>query len=413
MTEKWRQGYDSVTRLRFGDKPHCHFGNAPAGTNPLEAFSTRQLRLPGNMASQLEETLKRDMDRIRTKVTEMAKLAESALEASLRALVEGKRQLAYSIILRDQRIDALEQEIDRLCLEFLVRQQPVAQQLRFAYVTIKINQEVERIGDYAESIARQILKLAGTSFSIPLERYREIAGLAIPMFRDAVRAYLTEDAELARRVVHVEEEVDNLRNILNAELVQLRQENKIPLEALTPLMTIARRFERASDQAKNICEETLYMITGEYQKHTAGEMWRVLFIDDHNSCRSQMAQAIADALNQPKFLFTSAGLDPRPVDPAAVAFLKDKGIDISDADSRPVESVPNLESYQIVVALAPEAKRAFPTKSKPVCLDWRVPDPLRVKGTEAEVKRAFEETYQHLHAQINDLVEGILADKID
>jgi phosphate transport system protein len=365
------------------------------------------------MASQLEESLQRDMDRIRTKVTEMAKLAESALEASLRALVEGKRQLAYSIILRDQRIDALEQEIDRLCLEFLVRQQPVARQLRFAYVTIKINQEIERIGDYAESIARQILKLAGTSCAIPLERYREIAALAIPMFRDAVRAYLTEDAELARRVVHVEEEVDNLRNALNAELVQLRQENKIPLEALTPLMTIARRFERASDQAKNICEETLYLITGEYQKHTAGETWRVLFIDDHNSCQSQMAQAIADALNQPKFLFSSAGLDPKPVDPATVAFLKEKGLDISGATSRPVESVPNLESYQIVVALAKEAKRAFPTKSKPVCLDWRVPNPLRVQGTDAEVKRAFEETYQHLHAQINDLVAGILADKID
>ncbi|MBE0540610.1 MAG: phosphate signaling complex protein PhoU [Verrucomicrobia bacterium] len=365
------------------------------------------------MASQLEETLQRDTDRIRIKVTEMAKLAESALEASLRALVEGKRQLAYSIILRDQRIDALEREIDRLCLEFLVRQQPVARQLRFAYVTIKINQEIERIGDYAESIARQILKLAGTSCSIPLERYREIAGLAIPMFHDAVRAYLSEDAELARRVVHVEEEVDNLRDILNAELVQLRQENKIPLEALTPLMTIARRFERASDQAKNICEETLYLITGEYQKHTAGETWRVLFIDDHNSCLSQMAHAIADALNQPKFLFTSAGLDPKPLDAATIAFLKEKGLDISSATSRPVDRVPNLESYQIVVALAPEAKRAFPRKSKPVCLDWRVPDPLRVQGTDAEVKRAFEETYQHLHAQINDLVEGILADKID
>ncbi len=365
------------------------------------------------MASQLEETLRRDTDRIRIKVTEMAKLAESALAASLRALVEGKRQLAYSIILRDQRIDALEQEIDRLCLEFLVRQQPVARQLRFAYVTIKINQEIERIGDYAESIARQILKLAGTSCSIPLERYREIAGLAIPMFHDAVRAYLSEDAELARRVVHVEEEVDNLRDNLNAELVRLRQENKIPLEALTPLMTIARRFERASDQAKNICEETLYLITGEYQKHAAGETWRVLFVDDHNACRSQMAQAIADALNQPKFLFNSAGLDPKPLDPATVAFLKEKGLDISSATSRPLDSVPHLESYQIVVGLSPEAKRALPTKSKPVCLDWSVANPLRVQGTAAEVKQAFEQTYQNLCAQINDLVEGILADNID
>jgi phosphate transport system protein len=365
------------------------------------------------MASHLEESLQRDMDRIRTKVTEMAGLAESALEASLRTLAERKRQLAYAVILRDQRIDALEEEIDRLCLEFLVRQQPVAKQLRFAYVTIKINQEIERIGDYAESIARQILKVAGMTMSLPQERYRQIAGLTIPMFRDAVKAYLVEDAELARRTVRVEEQVDELRNALNAELVQLRQENKIPLEALTPLMTIARRFERASDQAKNICEETLYMITGEYQKHAAGDTWRVLFVDDHNSCRSQMAQAIADSLNQPKFLFSSAGIEPKPIDRSTVAFLKQKGIDVASAASRSVESVPNLESYQIVVALAAEAKRAFPTKSKPVCLDWGVPDPLQGRGTAAETARAFEETYQNLRVQINDLVEGILSDNID
>ncbi len=365
------------------------------------------------MASHLEESLQRDMDRIRTKVTEMAGLAESALEASLRALIERKRQVAYAIILRDQRIDALEQEIDRLCLEFLVRQQPVAKQLRFAYVTIKINQEIERIGDYAESVARQILKVAGMNLSLPQDQYRQIAGLTIPMFHDAVRAYLMEDAELARRTLRVEEQVDELRNALNAELVQLRQENQIPLEALTPLMTIARRFERASDQAKNICEETLYMLTGEYQKHAAGDTWRVLFVDDHNACRSQMAQAIAESLGQPQFLFTSAGLDPKPLDPMTVSYLKDKGIDIASATSRSVDSVPNLEAYQIFVALAPEGRRAFPTKSKPVCLDWSVPDPLRVKGTPAEVKQAFEETYQSLRAQIKDLVEGILTDKID
>ena len=107
------------------------------------------------MATHYEESLQRDIERIKSKVQQMADLAAGALDACLRALVERNRQLAYSVILRDQRIDALEKEIDRLCLEFIVRQQPAARHLRFAYVTIKINQEVERIGDYAESMARQ------------------------------------------------------------------------------------------------------------------------------------------------------------------------------------------------------------------------------------------------------------------
>lgn len=365
------------------------------------------------MGTRLEASLQRDLDRIRGKVTDMAGLAQGALEACLRALIERNRQLAYSVILRDQRIDALEREIDRLCLEFIVRQQPVARHLRFAYVTIKINQEIERVGDYAESIARQILKLSNLDTPLLLDRYRQIAGLAIPMFRDAVQAYLTENAELARRLQDVEEEIDGLKSVIDAELFQLRQDNRIPMEALTPLMTIARRFERTSDQAKNICEETLYMVTGEYQKHPAGDTWRVLFLDEHNSCRSQMAEAIATSLNQPRFLFSGAGLDPRPVDPRTVAFLKEKGIDVARATSRSIESVPNLENYQIIVALAKEARRAFPVKSKSICLDWSIPDPANVQGAPEEVKRAYEEAYQQLHAQIQDLIEGILADKID
>src|SRR4030095_12259030 len=158
------------------------------------------------MATHYEESLQRDIERIRRKVKEMADLAAGALDACLRALVERNRQIAYSIILRDQRIDALEKEIDRLCLEFIVRQQPVAKHLRFAYVTIKINQEIERVGDYAESIDRQILKLANIECAVPMERVRQIAGMSIPMLRDAVQAYLTENAELAAKVAETEEE---------------------------------------------------------------------------------------------------------------------------------------------------------------------------------------------------------------
>src|ERR1044071_5597450 len=145
--------------------------------------------LIGEVAGELthfEETLQRDVDRIRRKVREMAGLAGMSLEGCLAALADKNRQLAYSVILRDQRIDELEKEIDRLCLEFIVRQQPVAGTLRFAYVTIKINSELERVGDYAESIARQILQLSAMDVTVPIERFREIAEIAIPLFHGAV-----------------------------------------------------------------------------------------------------------------------------------------------------------------------------------------------------------------------------------
>src|SRR5687768_8494777 len=111
------------------------------------------------MATHFEQSLQRDIDRIRSKVSEMARLSEQALRDCIQALRDKNRVLAYAVILRNQRINEVEKEVDRFCLEFLVRQQPVAGPLRFAYATIRINLELERVGHYAESIARQVLKL--------------------------------------------------------------------------------------------------------------------------------------------------------------------------------------------------------------------------------------------------------------
>ena len=126
-------------------------------------------------------------------------MAEQALEDCVKALVAGDRQLAYAVILRDQYIDEKEKEIDRLCLEFLVRQQPVAGTLRFVYSTIRTNLELERVGDYAESIARQVLKVSQLPVDIPKDWYVEIARHSIAMLREAVRAFVEQDAELARK----------------------------------------------------------------------------------------------------------------------------------------------------------------------------------------------------------------------
>jgi phosphate transport system protein len=368
----------------------------------------------GELRRQLthfEETLQRDVDRIRRKVREMGGLCGGALEGCLAALAEKNRQLAYSVIIRDQRIDELEKEIDRLCLEFIVRQQPVAGTLRFAYVAIKINSELERVGDYAESMARQILVLCSMEVSVPIERFREIAGIAIPMFHGAVEAFVTEDANLAKRSMEAEEQVDRLRLELNAELMRLRAENRIPLEALAPLQTIVNRFERVADQAKSICQEVLYMCTGEYIKHSGSEVFRVLFVDEHNSCRSVMAEAIGAALRQPKFVFSSAGLDRQAIDSTTEKFLNDKGLDTSHHTPKVVDQIPHLDHYQIIVALAKEAHRVFPPPpAKVVCLDWAVQDPSKVQGSADEVRAAFESTYQFLHAHIHDLVEAVLGD---
>src|SRR5207249_8225339 len=125
-----------------------------------------------------------------------------------------------------------------------------------------------------------------------------------------------------------------LRHKAGAELVRMRGADQIALEALNPLMNIVNRFERVADQAKSICEHVLYMCTGEYAVHQGAEVYRLLFVDEHNHCRSQMAEAIGNSLNQPKFMFSSAGLDRLPVDNVTVSFMRDKGIDITRQTSK-------------------------------------------------------------------------------
>jgi phosphate transport system protein len=361
--------------------------------------------------SHLEENLQRDIEFIRNKVRFMAQLADRALRDGLQALLQNNLTLAYSVILRDQYIDELEKEIDRLCLEFLVRQQPVAGHLRFAYATIKINLELERIGDYAESIARQVLKVTTLHASLPLADFGALANVSIPMLRNAVKAFVGQDAPLARDNMAEEDKADLLRAKLDSQLLQLFQSGTIPLAALNPLQTIARRFERVADQAKNICEETLYMCTGEYMKHKGAEVLRILFVDENNSCRSQMAEGIANTIKENGFVFNSAGLEARALDWRTVEFLQEKGIDISQAKPKSVNQIPNLDHYHVIIALAQNAKKVFPPPpTKTVGLDWTVEDPSMRPGSLADVRDSYEQTFQYINTHVKELVQALVED---
>jgi phosphate transport system protein len=339
----------------------------------------------------------------------MAGLSERALTASLRALVERNRQLAYSVILRDQYIDERETELNQLCLEFLVRHQPVAGQLRFVFTVIQINKELERIGDYAESIARQVLAVGTLEPQPPYGKFTELGNLSVEMLRSAVRSFLEEDPELASRTMATEEQGNTMRSAINAELKDLNGKGQLPTAALNPLITIARRFERVTDQAKNLCEEVLYMCTGEVTKHKGGDAFRILFFDTTNACLSQMAEGLGNAMGLPRFVFSSAGITTQPVDARAVQFMAQKGIDLSRQTSKSLAQLPQWEFHQVVIALGAQAREAMTIRAKKtICLTWSVPDPSQVQGPPDAVANAFESAFQSLGLQIRELVGAIL-----
>jgi phosphate transport system protein len=358
-----------------------------------------------------EAVLQHDIDLIRAKLLEMLALDERALTRAAQAFLKRDRQLAYSVILRDQDVDALDAALDKLCLEFIVRHQPAASHLRFVYSASKIVNLLERCGDYAESIARQVLLLSSLNYEFPTERFAEIASLAIPMLHNAVQAFVDRNVDLARSVMASEPRVNQLRDALTSDLVDWREQGRLPGEALPSLITVARRFERVSDQATNISEQALYFATGEYIRHRVREGFRVLFVDQNNGCLSRIAQVAATSFGAKRFTFDSAGLTGGVVEPQTIRFLARKGVDVSHQQSKSVDQVQDMIEVQVVIALSKEAERAFPPKpSKTLGLQWLVPDPSQARGSAAEIDAEYERAWQSLTNHVRDLVQAILGD---
>ncbi len=356
----------------------------------------------GDVLPHYESSLQRDVDRIHACLTDMGRRATRGLQDSVEAFVHGNRQVAYSVMLRDTFIDALDREVDRLTLEFILRQQPVGLHLRFAASVLKVNLELERVGDYAKSIAKQVLNLSRYEFAPPLNPFLEIADKAIPMLDAAVQAFVQRDVEAARRIIAAEPEVEALRNGIGELLFQERQSGRIPLEAYTPLTNLARRLERVADQAKNISQETLFMVTGEYAKHKGSETIRILFVGATASGPALMAEALGQALGDARFIFSSAGMEPGQLNPNLAAFLEGKGLECGTLKPRTPEQIPNLEFYQVIVALSPRAREVFPPpKARTVNLEWSVAEPTDL-----------EKTHAFLREQIGDLVAALLGERL-
>jgi phosphate transport system protein len=349
------------------------------------------------VSTHYEASLERQIDQLRQLVLEMAARAQSSLADCVTALEKSDRQLAYAIILRDRFIDELDVRIDRECLEFLIRQQPAGKHLRFAAAIIKVNLELERVGDYAKSIAKQVIKLGTIEGSLPIDHLLNLGRRAIPMLEKAVQAFVSEDITVAQWVIAEETKTEALRASIGEMLFDERQAGRIPLEAFTAMNNAARRFERVADQAKNISQETLYMVTGDYVKHRDLMSLGVVFLDATNSRASQMAEAIGRALRNPNFQFMSAGADPKAVEPELIEFMRQKGYDLNGVRSKRVTDVPDIDTAQVFVVLSPRARHIVPANPRAVTLEWIVEDP-------SDNQRTFE----FLKKQINDLVTALV-----
>jgi phosphate transport system protein len=201
-------------------------------------------------------------------VLRMGIFAEEAISNSIEALKNRDIEMAKSVISNDAKADALELVIDEKCVDLIARHQPLAKDLRFITVGMKLNMELERIADIAVDIAQRVLEIADKPFLKPLVDIPKLTSVAQGMVRMAVDSFIKADVELAKKVILMDSEADGLRNAITKELIEdymIKDCSTAP--RAVQLLLIARFLERICDHATNIAEDVIYMVQAEVVKH--------------------------------------------------------------------------------------------------------------------------------------------------
>jgi phosphate transport system protein len=216
----------------------------------------------------MERHLDQELADLKKQLLKMGTLVETAIFESVESLKELSAEKAKKVISEDKVIDELENAIDEKCLDLLALRQPVALDLRFITMSMKISTDLERIADLAVDIAQRTLELAGKPMLKPLIDIPKLSNLAKLMSKDALDAFVNKDADLAGKVILLDSDADKLRNLVQKELVEEYMNKDLStVSRAVPLLLIARHLERICDHATNIAEDVIYMVKADVVKH--------------------------------------------------------------------------------------------------------------------------------------------------
>jgi phosphate transport system protein len=209
------------------------------------------------------------LEEFEQKLLEMAGLVEAAIHKSVLSLTEREESHAEAVLRNEARINQMEIEIDDLAVRLLALYQPMAKDLRFLTAGIKINSDLERMGDLAVNIVERALSLMHEPPVKPLIDIPELARLTEGMVHKSLDAFVKRDSALAREVLLSDDAVDNLRDAIYGELKSFMQRDPSTISRALDLIFVARNLERIADHATNIAEDVLFLVQGVDVRHHA------------------------------------------------------------------------------------------------------------------------------------------------
>jgi len=359
-----------------------------------------------------------ELRRLHEQLLLMGARVEDMIAASMRALTQRDSELARRTIDHDHQVNRLEVEIDELCLRILAKRQPVASDLRFITIALKLVTDLERIGDLVVNICERVIELNLEPTLKPYVDLPKMAETVRAMVRDALDAFVAADAARAREVIDRDRTIDAYYAQIFRELLTYMMEDPRNIYRAIRAQSIAKYLERIGDHATNLAEMVVFMVGGKDIRHLGSQEPTglrtprgILFLCVANSARSQMAEGWARKLVPPGVRIWSAGSQPASeVNPYAVRVMREAGIDISTQRPKQVSEVP-LGDVDTVITLCAEEVCVLPPQGL-ARLDWALPDPAAVRGSEREIEAAFRKVRDELRDRIQALVAPVSAGEV-
>ena len=212
-----------------------------------------------------------ELSRLKERLLAMGGQVEEQVRASVRALVDRDLDLAERVLCSDDPVNDLQIEIDKRCYELLARHHLGADDVRVVVSGLKINNDLERIGDFAVNIAEATFRYLQHPAVKPLIDIPRMADIAQGMLRDALNAYVRHDTDLARDVLDRDDKLDGLKDQVFRELLGYMLQKPAVTEPALELILISRHLERVGDHATNVAEEVIFMVSGRDVRHHARE----------------------------------------------------------------------------------------------------------------------------------------------
>ena len=209
----------------------------------------------------------KELEKIKKRILSLGAMVEERVHLASKAIEKKEGQLAERLINSDYEIDEMEVEIEEECLKVMALYQPVAVDLRFLVAVIKINNDLERIGDQAVNIAERIQSLAKSKTKGFIFDYSVMAEKVQSMLKKSLDALVYMDVGLAFSVLTMDDEVDNIQGEAYSQIKRAMREESENMTYLINLFLISRHLERIADHTTNISEEVIYLIEGEIVRH--------------------------------------------------------------------------------------------------------------------------------------------------